>query len=160
MVTEIPLTKGYVTIVDDEDAEAVLQFKWKANSFGGEYVYASRTATVDGKESNVYLHCWLMDKPPGMLVDHINRNTLDNRRCNLRVATKGQNTANARGRTGRYKGIDFQPSRNRWRARIMVDGTQKWLGRFKTEEEAARAYDAALLEAHGEFALLNFPQEA
>lgn len=160
MAVEIPLNKGYVTIVDDEDADAVKQFKWRV-FFMKCGVYAGRTARKDepGPHS-IYLARWLMKPPPGFQVDHRNRDTLDNRRGNLRIATWSQNQANAPAQTGRFKGVDFHKSRNKWRARMMVDGKVHFIGRFPTEEEAALAYDKVALEVFGEFALLNFPREA
>jgi hypothetical protein len=91
-------------------------------------------------------------------VDHKDHDTLDNRRSNLRVSTRSQNSANqlkTRG-TSKYKGV--HKLKDRWKAQIEVDGKKRYLGSFVREEEAARAYDAAAVEAFGEFALINFPR--
>ncbi len=91
-------------------------------------------------------------------VDHINGDRLDNRRSNLRAATRQQNSWNSgaqrrRSRTSRYKGVSFDKSRGLWTAHIL----NKNLGRFDTEEEAALTYDKAATELFGEFAYLNLP---
>jgi hypothetical protein len=87
-------------------------------------------------------------------IDHKNRNGLDNRRSNLRLATKGQNAANApaRGGSSRFKGVSWDATRRKWRVQIRVNGTTRTLGRFLKERDAAEAYREAALEAWGEFA--------
>ena len=94
------------------------------------------------------------------IVDHINQDPLDNRRQNLRLATRSQNAANLgpyANNTSGYKGVDF--NRGKWRARITQDGVRYFLGTFDTAEDAARAYDQKALELFGEFASLNFSEE-
>jgi len=101
------------------------------------------------------MHTFLTGWP---MVDHRNGNGLDNRRANLRPATKSQNGANrliaASNKSG-FKGVDLK--KGRWRAQIKVVGSKIHLGYFDLAEEAARAYDMAAIEAFGEFATLNFP---
>ena len=104
------------------------------------------------------MHRVILNAPPGREVDHINRNGLDNRRSNLRLATHAQNEANKPPR-GEYKGAYWCKKSGRWRASIRVDGRLRHMGRFATREEAARVYDDAALEAFGEFAYLNFPRD-
>jgi hypothetical protein len=92
-------------------------------------------------------------------VDHVDHNGLNNRRSNLRAATKAQNAANERKRPGcssQYKGVVWH--RNRWQARIEIGDEYRYLGRFVSEEEAARAYDAAAVTAWGQYANPNFPR--
>jgi len=97
-----------------------------------------------------------MNAQTGQQVDHINHNPLDNRRCNLRLCTNGQNTANARkhkdGITSQFKGVSWDKYAQSWC--VQVQGSR--VGRFKSEMEAARAYDNAARVAFGEFAHLNF----
>jgi hypothetical protein len=93
-------------------------------------------------------------------VDHINGDKLDNRRANLRVATKTQQRQNqrvTRRNTSGFKGVSRISSTGRWRARIKVSGRQMPCGVYATAESAALAYDAAAREYFGEFARLNFP---
>jgi AP2 domain/HNH endonuclease len=90
-------------------------------------------------------------------VDHINGDGLDNRRANLRIATRAQNLANSGSRQGssQYKGVSFCRQTGRWKAQITIGGQNHNLGRYSTEEEAAAVYNAAALEAWGEHAHLN-----
>lgn len=130
--------------------------KWKINSNG--YAFCRK-----GSEPNrelVLLHRLLMDNPESY-VDHINRNRLDNRRLNLRLATQGQNALN-RGKlrtpkapASPYKGVTRQRD-GAWVARLGINGVRHYLGRFRTQEEAAQAYDHAARQLHKEFAVLNF----
>lgn len=93
-------------------------------------------------------------------VDHKNRNPLDNRRCNLRPATKSNNQRNVVSkRSGKFKGVFKFALKHKikWRARICHNGKQISLGLFDSQELAAQAYDSKAKEWHGEFARLNFP---
>jgi hypothetical protein len=123
--------------------------------------YAERAA---GTPTVQYLHAFLTG---WSYVDHLNGLSLDNRRSNLRQASAAQNVQNQPKRRGpggpshsQYKGVSLFTRTGRWRAAISVNRRQKHLGYFATEEEAARAYDRAALEVHGEFARLNLPQSA
>jgi hypothetical protein len=97
---------------------------------------------------------------PGMDVDHINGNGLDNRRCNLRPATRSQNNMNRAKRRGvsKFKGVS--PKRGKWRAYLKTGKKQHNLGVFESEYDAARAYDVKAKEMFGEFARVNFPENA
>lgn len=145
----IPLTQGLSAIVDDEDFEMLSRFKWHFHQTG----YAMRTARIDGKKHLLRMHRVVMNAPPHKCVDHINGNTLDNRKRNLRIASRSQNQHN-RGRnknnTSGFKGVSRY--RGRWRARITVNWKEIRLGIFDTPEEAFDAYVAAAKEYHGEFA--------
>lgn len=95
------------------------------------------------------------------IVPALSANGLDNRRANLRAATRSQQGANRRDRRGasRFKGVSWSEERGRWQAHIRVNGKSIGLGRFDEEIEAARAYDKAALSAWGEYASLNLPEE-
>lgn len=155
MTKEIPLTKGFVALVDDDDYERVITAgKWQA-SVDGRRVYARHK--VRGRQ--IRLHAFLTSWP---LTDHINGNGLDNRRANLREATSVQNACNRRlgsKNTSGFKGVSWKAASKKWVARIKTHGKATHLGYFSTPQEAARAYDAAARELHGEFARLNFPIE-
>lgn len=111
------------------------------------------------------MHRAITNAPKGMDVDHINGNTRDNRRENLRVCTHAQNLAAGRpakraNSKSKYNGVGWNKSANQWMARIRINGKLTYLGCFKDETAAARAYDKAAREHFGEFARLNFPTEA
>ena len=156
---EIPLTQGKVALVDDGDYDLVSRFKWLAAKAPRTW-YARRVDYGAGRKKNESMHRLILNAPPDKIVDHINGNGLDNRRENLRLATKIQNNCNTRlrrdNRSG-YKGV----KRNalRWIARIRIDRKLIHLGSFATKEDAARAYDNAARQHFGEFAKLNFPLE-
>jgi hypothetical protein len=163
-VKEVPLGKGKVALVDDEDYERVVAWRWQANLRKGQW-RARRTAQRGERKYSVFMHRFILGAPPGTLVDHRNGDTLDNRRGNLRLATHSQNAANHHKRpagcASRFWGVSFVKDprawRSPWRACVWQHGKRRFFGQYRTEEEAARAYDVAALEAFGEFACLNFP---
>lgn len=159
----IQLTRGQVAIVDGEDFEKLAQYRWYARDAGNTN-YAERRAYVLGsgaknrKESTMIMHRIIMNAQPGQIVDHRNGNGLDNRKENLRFATKSQNSTNAGRRITNksgFKGVWEDKKRNAFQASITLNGKRQSLGRFKTKEEAHRAYCEAALQKHGEFARFN-----
>jgi hypothetical protein len=159
----IPLTRNKFAIVDAADYERLTGFNWSAR-YGTHTWYAVRCARVGerSKRHLVWMHNVILPPPRGKIVDHFNHNGLDNRKTNLRVATRGQNTCNCRKRKGcssRFKGVSFHKNRRgrkHWDGYINVNSRRISLGRFMTEAEAARAYDEAAKKYHKEFARLNF----
>lgn len=156
----IPLTQGKVAIVDTDDYEALSAHKWRANYTPSTF-YAVREQSVGGVRRVFLMHRVLMAPAPGLYVDHINHDGLDNRRANLRVCTNAENQRNGRSRAGsssKFLGVYWSAARSRWGAQIKIGGQTHGLGRYLDETEAARAYDAAAREHHGQFANPNFPQ--
>lgn len=158
----IPLTQGKVAIVDDADYEWLNQWKWCTVKRESGRCYAARMVRVGLKRKTLLMHRLILgldfgDEREG---DHINVvGTLDNRRSNLRIATKSQNMCN-RGKTKEntsgFKGVSWDMNAKKWHAQIKVNGERISLGLFVNPVSAARAYDIAALELHGEFARTNF----
>lgn len=157
-MVEIALNRGYVAIVDAADYEWLSQWKWSAsqNEWG---CYAKRAEMVNGKMQTVSMHRLIM----GVVddgshdVDHIDRNGLNNRRSNLRLATRSQNMANMgrpKRNTSGFKGVGWHRERSKWQAYIRVHGKLIHLGRFAEKEQAAEAYAVAASKHFGEFARL------
>lgn len=157
---EIELTQGFVAFVDDEDFDWLSQWKWHVwIDERHDSPYAIRNTYNAGVEGTAKMHRVIMGDPVG-LVDHVNREGLDNQRHNLRVVTVSQNAHNRKrnsNNTSGYKGVGWRKDLGKWTAIIGVDGRRLFLGFFTHREEAARAYDAAAVEHVGEHATLNFP---
>lgn len=151
----IPVGHGQVALVDDEDFERLSGVRWKTDPYG----YASRTWRRNGKNYYESMHRVILAPPAGMEADHINGDRLDNRRSNLRVATREQqmrNTAAVRGKLhSEYKGVTR--SRGRWMMRLKAGGKSMAYGLFRSEVAAAMAYDTAARRHFGAFARPNFP---
>jgi hypothetical protein len=154
---EIPLTKGYVALVDDEDYEWLSQWKWTARKANHAYTaYATRWSSLkDGPRHLISMHRLIMGDPPGRQVDHWDTDGCNNQRGNLRVATRTQNNANRRKQasSSQYKGVSRRKDCARWVA--CIGKSRTCLGYFPSEIDAARAYDVAAKEMYGEFALTN-----
>ena len=104
------------------------------------------------------MHRFLIDCPDDKDVDHINGDTLDNRLCNLRVCTRGQNNMNRVKKpncSSIYKGVSWQKKIKRWVAKISINNKTVYIGTYTDEKEAARAYNKAAKKHFGEFARLN-----
>lgn len=158
-VREIPLTRGFVAIVDAADFARAMEFVWVARPNGR----LDRPGTLKWYASCPkigLLHRWLMDAPKSLQVDHINGDSLDCRRANMRLCTVSENMRN-RPRPASwgpgFKGV--KKYKGRYRAVIGFESRQVRLGSYATPEEAAAAYDEAARRLHGEFARLNFPEK-
>ena len=155
-VYRVPLTKGQFAIIDIEDYDIVSKHTWHA-SFAkcSNSYYAKTNIKIEGKQTSKPMHKLIMNAPKGFVIDHINGNTLDNRRCNLRVCTQAENSRNRKtseNTISGYKGVIKK--KNRWQARIMYNSEHINLGFFSTPQEAHEAYCAAALKYFGEFARL------
>ena len=152
---ELQLTQKKIAIIDEADFDRCFEHRWCLSKG-----YAA--STINKKQ--IRLHRFLLNvNDPLIEVDHINGNPLDNRRCNLRQATKRQNRANTgkrKNNTSGYKGVHYTKRRSHlfkpWAAYLGTLGKNRFLGYFESAIEAAKAYDKAAFEMHGEFARLNF----
>lgn len=159
---EVVLASGHVLIIDDEDADLIGGYKWRVKDGINNHVKRGTSFIKEGKKVNqtIYLHRLILEKHghclDGMHVDHINRNPLDCRKSNLRVALcreNARNTSLRKDNTSGFKGVS-KASRWGWQAAIRVDGKRIYLGTFKTPEEAYEVYKKAAKEYHQNFANL------
>jgi hypothetical protein len=155
----VKVSEEHWASVDDADYALVAAYVWRLR-MGGKNRYA--VTIINGRE--VFMHRLIMDAAKGTIVDHIDGESLNNQRANLRFCTRAENFRNAGhrqtpGRTSQYKGVWRVKDRCRrcWRSGITVNRVYKNIGSYWTEEEAARAYDAEANLLHGQFARLNFP---
>jgi len=148
----ITISNGDVALVDDDLFGVLNQWKWQSNGRG----YACRKE----RGRSISMHRLVIDCPPGLELDHINGDKLDNRRENLRVCTHAENVRNRgqqiRRDPGLPKGVTACGKRGRYAAHIKYDGRIHRIGTFDSPEEAAHAYDVAAIKHHGEFARPNF----
>ena len=150
---EIKLTQGKVALIDDEDYEMVSKLKWYAMKTSNKFYVAS--------SNNKYLHRFIMNVTDSNIkVDHINGDTLDNRRSNLRLCSHRENIRNcviSKNNTIGYKGIWIRNDgrKKKYAAEITFNYKRIKLGSFYTLEEAAEAYNEAALKYHGEYSNLN-----
>lgn len=156
---QIPLTQGKYAIVDDEDFEYLSKFKWcvSENNCSGKF-YAQRRSDKASGLKVISMHRLLSKANVGEVVDHINGNSIDNRKSNLRTCSIAENSRNANrpvNNTSGYKGVYWDKSKNKWTAQIKFEKATIPLGRYHDIIEAAKAYNAAAIKYHGEFANLN-----
>jgi hypothetical protein len=150
-IAYVPLTKGYEAVIDAADAALICRWNWSAE-IDGHTVYAKRKDCSGPKPRKVFLHRAIMGEPEALQVDHRDGNGLNNRRANLREATRQQNMHNQRTRcdsTSGFKGVG--PSKGKWQARIKLHGKVRHLGYFHTPEVAHAAYCKASKELHGDY---------
>lgn len=150
MAKEIPLTKGKKAIVDDSDYEWLMRWSWCFNSNG--YAVSATFTGIKGKV--VYMHRLIMEPPKGKDIDHINGDGLDNRRSNLRIATRSQNLCNKRIGTRNTSGhlhVSRDSATHKWRVVIVINSKHIHLGEYADLETASRIADQAAEKYHGEF---------
>ncbi len=154
------------TIIDKE-YEFLFKDTWTGSDNGNGIIYVHRKTKKGegGKPKKIYLHRVLAGAVEGEIVDHINRNPLDNRRSNLRITSRTINNINrgknktwkGRPTSSAYRGVSWNKEMKMWQASFWFDSKQRHLGYFAEEEDAARAYDVRAYEVHGEYAYQNFP---
>lgn len=151
----ITLSQGKQATVDSSAYKELNKYKWHVRKSGTK-IYAARNKTVAGKQHIVLMHREILGlTDSNILGDHINGDSLDNRSVNIRACNKSQNARNrksARGSTSKYLGVSL---RKPWCAKLRHNGVLINIGCYKTEEEAAEAYNKTALKYHGEFANLN-----
>jgi hypothetical protein len=160
MTRQIPITKGYVVLVDDEDYTWLSEWKWKALvnvRKNVTHVYAVRHETKGGVTRPILMHRVIANAPRGTQVDHINFNGLDNRRLNLRICTHSQNSTHKRFNSNAFglKGIQYKGGPRPWVGVVTKDRRVYRTEYYVTALEAAAAYDRLAVELHGEFAVTN-----
>ena len=155
------MSRGKYAIVDPDDYELLARYRWHAVRSRNTFYAARFGKREKGRRRKYYqMHREVMNIPNRMMCDHINGNGLDNRKANLRPATRAQNGWN-RGKSrvesrSKYKGPAWDKADKRWEVRISVNSRRIYVGRFKDEMKAVRAYDAAAIKYHGRFANVNF----
>jgi hypothetical protein len=167
MTVLMPLTRGLSTLIDETDLPFFEAFRWQVTGtltrpYASRYIYTEENGKKIKRVRTLHRDLMGLDSGYKIVVDHINRNTLDNRRCNLRVCSQSQNNVN-RGRfsarsTSAYRGVFWRKDCSKWGASVKFQGVAYFAGVFESEEAAARAYDELALAKHGEFAVLNFPR--
>ena len=161
MSKKILLTQNQYAVVDDSDFEWLNQWEWCALWYSNaKSFYAVRNVRkTDGKYTLLSMHQAIMGKPNRKQIDHINHDTLDNRKTNLRICTTQQNNMNQKlnkNNTSGFKGVFWSKGAKKWQAQIMKNGKFVHLGLFNNIKIAAQSYDNAARELFGEFARLNF----
>ena len=159
---EIKLNKGMVALVDNEDYEQLNKHKWYAKKGCRGTFYAARTNYASRvRPVRMGRQILGLDYNDGQLVDHKNRNTLDNRKSNLQIVIRSQTQMHQKIRihSSRYKGVHWQRASGKWVATITKNYKSRHLGIFRNEIYAGCAYDEAAKKLFGKYARLNFEDE-
>lgn len=155
----IPLTRGLHAIVDDEDYDYLMQWKWCVSGYEPYWHAVRSLPRINKKTKAMKMHRQLMNVESNYFIDHINHNTLDNRKCNLRICLKNENERNRKlqkNNSSGYKGVWYDKRDNKWRVSIQINKKRYHIGGFDDLIDAAKAYDEAAKIYHGKFAKLNF----
>ena len=153
---EIPLSRGKVALVDDEDYERVAKYQWysKKEARRGKIFYAEKNLPegTSQRRSHIKMQYFIKGKAPqGLQIDHIDGNGLNNQKANLRYVTPRENAQNKHNpRSSCFPGVSWDKERKKWRSVIQKHGKQKYLGRFNNELDASNAYKNAIDEIEDE----------
>jgi hypothetical protein len=154
----INLTQNKVILVDDEDYDFLNQWKWYFNNgYAIRLIWNHKSKKIE----HIYMHRVILNTGIGMDTDHLNHNGLDNRKANLRVATRSQNQANrviSKNNTSGYKGVIWNKQKNKWQAQIKINRKLKVLGFYQSSKNAALAYNIATVGYFGKFSKTNIIQ--
>lgn len=148
-----------IILIDDEDYELFCSHNWHFVK-GRNTFYLYTNIIKDKKRKTVALHQIILTCPKDMCIDHIDRNGLNNQRSNLRVCNRSENQCNQfkrKNTSSQYRGVSWNKYQQRWECYINKDQKRTFIGKFKSEVEAARKWDEYAKKIHGEFARLNFP---
>ncbi len=155
------MTQPKYSKVNPADYKRLRKYEWFAQKGSRSFYTVRKVKRRKRKRATIiFLHKEIIDVPDGMVADHINHDSMDNRSANLRPATHSQNACHTKKygvSCSKYKGLFWKKDSHKWVARIMFEGKRIYLGCFENEIEAAKAYDAAAKKYHKEFAVLNFP---
>jgi hypothetical protein len=159
IIAYVPLTKGYEAVIDASDAHLVNKWNWcalvtKRKDGSVRSVYAARKERSSGMPTTILMHRVISKDQNGIDIDHIDCNGLNNRKSNLRKATKSQNQHNQRisgaNKSG-VKGVRWHKASQKWVAQIECNGRRHHLGCYASISDAAGAYASASASFHGEF---------
>ena len=159
MTKQIPLTQGKFALVDDEDYDYLMQWKWTL--LGGKYAHRKIRIgkRIYNKSTTIIMHRLIAKTPDGYHTDHINGDTFDNRKENLRICKARENLRNQKTRSSikssKFKGVYYSKVSKKWVAQITNDFGMQYLGLHETQESAAKAYNLAAVKYFGEYARLN-----
>ncbi len=159
----VPGYTGGEFVIDDDDAAILADWRWYILNPTLRHHHARYVVRSSGNAAGgvILLHREIMQPQRGYVVDHINGDTLDNRRSNLRIATTRQNNARVHNRFKKsasgYRGV-YGTAYSTWVALISIGNKRHYLGTFSEPSLAAKAFDDAAVAARGEFAILNFPR--
>ncbi len=153
-IIQIPLSRGKVAFIDSIDFDKVSKYKWYARAGKNGIFYATSTL-----HKNIHMHRLILDVTNRFdFVDHINHDGLNNCRSNLRVVNNKENMYNSKSRkntSSKFKGVHWNKEKQRWTSQITADKKTIHVGHFKSEIEAAIAYNEKAKILHGQFAFLN-----
>ncbi len=156
---QIPLRNGGFALVDAADYDDLARFNWRSvqGSKGKPYLHRN-VQNADGSRTYESMRRRLIGVP-GLWVDHIDGDTFNNTRANLRLCTPSENARNRKAQAGsssRFVGVTLLKRNGKWQASIEVKGRHVHIGHFASETEAALARDRVASATFGEFAKLNF----
>ncbi len=155
---KIGLTQGKFALVDDEDYDFLIQWKWHvSNKYAARKKYNGYSNGKKNPLTTIYMHRIINKTFADFETDHINEDKLDNRKINLRSVTSTQNKLNrgSMGGTSKYKGVSWNKRQKSWASNIKINKKQTFIGYFKDEDDAALAYNLSASIHYGEIAKQN-----